>query len=48
MARKRHEDDDWIDEIKITIVPRYKTSGMSGDESMAGCDSQPVEHQWVL
>lgn len=29
---KRHEDDDWIDEIKIIIVPRYKTSGMSGDE----------------
>jgi len=29
---KRHEDDDWIDEIKIVTVPRYKTSGMSGDE----------------
>lgn len=29
---KRHEDDDWIDEVRITTVPRYKTSGMSGDE----------------
>ena len=22
--------------------------GTSGEEGMAGCDSQPVEHQWVL
>lgn len=29
---KRHENDDWIDEIRIDTVPRYKTSGMSGDE----------------
>jgi hypothetical protein len=29
---KRHEDDDWIDEVKISTVPRYKTSGLSGDE----------------
>lgn len=29
---KRHEDDDWIDEIRIITVPRYKISGMSGDE----------------
>lgn len=29
---KRHEDDDWIDEVKIATVPRYKTSGLSGDE----------------
>lgn len=29
---KRHEDDDWIDEVRITTVPRYKTSGLSGDE----------------
>ena len=29
---KRHEDDDWIDEVRIINVPRYKTSGMSGDE----------------
>jgi hypothetical protein len=29
---KRHEDDDWIDEVRIVTVPRYKTSGLSGDE----------------
>ena len=29
---KRHSDDEWIDEIRITTVPRYKTSGLSGDE----------------
>lgn len=29
---KRHNDDEWYDEVKIDVVPRYKTSGMSGDE----------------
>lgn len=29
---KRHNDDEWIDEVRIVTVPRYKTSGMSGDE----------------
>jgi hypothetical protein len=29
---KRLRDDEWIDEIKIDVVPRYKTSGLSGDE----------------
>jgi hypothetical protein len=29
---KRHNDDEWIDEIRILTMPRYKTSGMSGDE----------------
>ena len=29
---KRHDDDEWIDEVRIITVPRYKTSGMSGDE----------------
>lgn len=29
---KRHDDDEWIDEVRIVTVPRYKTSGMSGDE----------------
>lgn len=29
---KRHNDDEWVDEIRISIVPRYKTSGLSGDE----------------
>ena len=28
----RHPDDEYIDEISIQMVPRYKTSGLSGDE----------------
>lgn len=31
-AYKRHSDDEWYDEIRISIVPRYKTSELSGDE----------------
>ena len=29
---KRHEDDEVYDRITIEIVPRYKTSGLSGNE----------------
>lgn len=29
---KRHHDDEIVDEIRITTIPRYKTSGLSGDE----------------
>lgn len=29
---KRHADDEWWDEIRITTVPRYKSSELSGDE----------------
>ena len=32
VSYQRHHDDDYIDEIRIRIVPRYKTSGLSGDE----------------
>jgi len=28
----RHRDDEIIDEITFKVVPRYKTSGLSGDE----------------
>ncbi len=28
----RHRDFEFVDEITIKMVPRYKTSGMSGDE----------------
>ena len=28
----RHSDDDFVDEIRIVIRERYKTSGLSGDE----------------
>lgn len=29
---KRHHDDEYVDGIRFEIVPRYKTSGLSGDE----------------
>lgn len=29
---KRHRDSGWYDRVEVDIVPRYKTSGMSGDE----------------
>jgi len=29
---KRHHDDEIIDKVEIAVVPRYKTSGLSGDE----------------
>ena len=29
---KRHHDDQGYDEIRIKVNPRYKTSGLSGDE----------------
>lgn len=28
----RHEDDEWIDEVRIVTVPRWKESELSGDE----------------
>ena len=28
----RHHDDEWIDEVRITTVPRWKESELSGDE----------------
>ena len=28
----RHRDDEWVDEIRITTVPRFKESELSGDE----------------
>ena len=28
----RHHDDEWIDEIRIVTVPRFKESELSGDE----------------
>ena len=27
-----HDDDEFVDEVRIETVPRYKTSGLSGDE----------------
>ncbi len=29
---KRHADDEFCDEIRLKVIPRFKTSGMSGDE----------------
>ena len=34
---KRHNDDDWIDEINMVTVPRYKESHLSGDEWRISC-----------
>lgn len=31
-SHKVHSDDEGIDRIEIQMVPRYKTSGLSGDE----------------
>ena len=31
-----HPDDDHIDEVRIVTVPRFKTSGLSGDEWRIG------------
>lgn len=30
--RLHHDDDEWFDGIQIDVVPRFKTSGLSGDE----------------
>jgi len=32
MSHKRHSDDRWVDEIRITTAPRWKESELSGDE----------------
>jgi len=29
---ERHPDDEWFDEVRITTVPRWKESYLSGDE----------------
>lgn len=29
---KRHDDDDYVDEIRVVLRERYKTSGLSGNE----------------
>lgn len=31
-AVRRHADDEWADEIRIRVRPRFKASGLSGDE----------------
>ncbi len=32
LHHKRHRDSGWYDRVEVDIVPRYKTSGLSGDE----------------
>lgn len=32
LRHKRHPDSGWYDRVEVEVVPRYKTSGMSGDE----------------
>jgi hypothetical protein len=45
---KRHDDDEWFDEIRIVTVPRYKTSGMSGDEWRFSANVQLLRKGHVL
>lgn len=45
---KRHDDDEWIDEIRILTVPRYKTSGISGDEWRFSAQVQLLRKGHVL
>ena len=39
---ERHPDDEWYDEVRIVTVPRYKTSGLSGDEWRFTSDQLPI------
>ena len=32
LSHRRHRDDHWIDLVTIDTTPRWKTSGLSGDE----------------
>lgn len=32
LQHKRHPDSGWYDRVEVDIVPRYKTSGLSGNE----------------
>lgn len=36
ITHKRLNDWEWADRIELVIVPRYKTSGLSGDEWRTG------------
>ncbi len=62
MRYLKHEDDEWFDEIRfetsfgaalrLIVVPRFKTSGLSGDEwrvsakvqAMAGTEWQDIDN----
>ena len=45
---KRHNDDDWFDEVRIETIPRYKTSGLSGNEWRTGVSVQLIRKGNVL
>jgi len=32
LSHRRHRDDKWIDKVTVETEPRWKTSGLSGDE----------------
>lgn len=45
---KLHADDDWYDGIRIWTKPRYKTSGLSGDEWRVSIVVQVLRKERVL
>lgn len=48
IAHERLRDDGWIDEVRIVTIPRFKTSGMSGDEWRQSARLQFVRKGQVL
>lgn len=47
-SHRRLYDDDWFDEINMRTVPRYKTSGLSGNEWRQGVDIDIIRKGHVL
>ena len=43
-----HHDDEWYDEVRITTIPRYKTSNLSGDEWRTSAQVQILRKGVVL
>ena len=48
LSHKRHNDDRWIDSVVMYTQPRYKTSGLSGDEWRTGAVVQLVRKDLVV
>jgi hypothetical protein len=45
---ERHHDDEWIDEVRIKLIPRYKESELSGDEWRVSTVTQLLRKGVVL
>ena len=48
ISHKRIEREEWIDEVRIQLVPRYKTSYLSGDEWRTSAHVQLMRKGEVL